>query len=171
MQLTIHKSHIYTVVFDLAAILFIYLVPTISHLLSFPLYLFEPMRIMLILSIAHYRKVNAYIIALTLPLFSYILSSHPIPPKMILISFELMLNVFLFYFLTKRFRKVYLGIILSIILSKIAYYIMKFTLLSFTLLEGSLISTPLYLQAIVIGLLSFYVIMFQNRSTLNDNIN
>ena len=70
-------TKIKSIVFDLIALLAIYLVPAISHLLSFPVYYLEPMRIMLVLSIVHTSRKNAYLIALTFPLFSMLISAHP----------------------------------------------------------------------------------------------
>ncbi len=58
-----------SLIIDILGLTFIYFVPAISHLLSFPLYLVEPMRVMLIIAIAHTTKRNAYLIALTLPVF------------------------------------------------------------------------------------------------------
>ena len=82
---------------DFLAIAFIYFIPSISHLFSFPVYLFEPMRIMLILCVAHSSKKNAYLIALTLPVFSFIISSHPSLLKTAIMTAELTLNMFLFF--------------------------------------------------------------------------
>src|SRR6056297_3145024 len=89
--------------FDLAAIAFIYFIPAISHMLSIPLYLLEPMRIILILALVHTHKVNAYVLAATLPFFTFLVSGHPILPKAFLISAELVLNVFLFFTLLRFF--------------------------------------------------------------------
>ena len=67
------KQNIKSIILDIAAIAFIYFVPTISHILSLPVYYIEPMRLMLILALVHTTKQNAYIIALTLPLFSFLI--------------------------------------------------------------------------------------------------
>lgn len=146
-----------SILLDLSALAFVYLVPTLSHLTALPIYLIEPMRLMLILALVHTNKNNAYLLALSLPLFSFLISSHPVFAKMLLISFELSLNVFLFYLLKDRFLKVFPAILLSIILSKMAYYSIKFGLLSFAILNGSLISTPLFIQLITTTVFSFYL--------------
>ena len=165
MEISIQKPIIRTVLFDTAAVLFIYLVPTISHLVSFPVYLFEPMRIMLFISLAHFRKSNAYLIALTLPLFSFLVSAHPIPPKMILITLELLLNVFLFFFIKQKLKNTFAAAFLSILLSKGVYYLLKFGLISFVIIEGSIVSTPLYIQLIVSLLLSSYLTIILSKGT------
>ncbi len=131
---------------DLSALLFIYLIPTFSHLLQFPLYFIEPMRLMLILALAHTNKQNAYFIAISLPLFSFLISGHPIVAKMVLISMELSLNVFLFYLLKERIKNIFPALFLSIIISKSAYYLLKYFLISFAILQMGLISTPILIQ-------------------------
>lgn len=152
-----NKEVFKSIVLDLSALAFIYLVPTFAHLTSLPIYLIEPMRLMLVLALVHTNKKNAYLIALTLPLFSFIISSHPVFAKMLLISFELSLNVFLFYLLKDRLLKVFPAILLSIILSKIAYYSIKFGLLNYAILDGKLISTPICIQLITTFVFSLYL--------------
>jgi len=152
-----------SILIDLGALLFIYLVPTISHLFSIPVYLIEPMRLMLIFALVHTNKTNAYIIALSMPLFSFLISGHPVLPKMILIAFELSLNVYLFYFLVRKIKSVFLSIFLSIILSKIIYYLLKFGLVSMLIVDGSVISTPITIQVITALVFSLYVFFFYKK--------
>lgn len=155
-----------SIIFDIIALSFIYFVPALSHMLSFPVYLIEPMRIMLILSLAHTNRNNAYIIALTLPLFSFFISSHPSGLKTALISFELLLNVWLFFTLTGLLKNKFAGMFLSIVLSKLAYYAVKYLLLSAALMSGDLVTTPIYIQAITTIIFSVYVYFFLKDSTL-----
>ena len=79
-------SRVKNIIFDLIALAAIYLVPAVSHLLSFPVYYLEPMRIMLILAIVHTSRRNAYLIAITLPIFSMLVSVHPSVIKTSLIT-------------------------------------------------------------------------------------
>ena len=150
-------SKIRTVVFDLLALLAIYLVPAVSHLLSFPVYYLEPMRIMLILAIVHTSRKNAYLIALTLPLFSMLISAHPSLVKTSLITGELLLNVWLFFLLSEKLSNKTLSIFLSIVVSKIFYYLVKFLLVTSALISGDLIATPIYIQIIMLFVLSGYI--------------
>jgi hypothetical protein len=159
------KQNVLSVLFDIIALAFIYFVPAISHLLSLPVYLIEPMRLMLILALVHTTKQNAYIIALSLPLFSFLISAHPVLPKMILISFELVLNVFLFYRFVNKFKNTFLPVLLSIIISKLVYYIIKFGLIKFAVIESGLVSTPLIIQLIMMLVFSGYVaLLFKKHS-------
>lgn len=162
----IQKNNIGSILINLGALAFIYLVPTISHLMNFPLYLIEPMRLMLVFALVHTNKHNAYLLALTLPLFSYLISAHPFLPKMMLITFELSLNVFLFYFLVKRIKKSFPSILLSIILSKAVYYLIKFFMIKFAILGTGLISTPIYIQTITTLVFSIYLFLFFKKKKL-----
>jgi len=143
---------------DLAALLLVYFTPALSHLLGFPLYLLEPMRLAVVLALAHTRPRNAWLLALTLPLFSFAVSAHPHFLKMLLITGELLLNVGLFFLLQKRTQmSMGLSLGLSILLSKAVYYLAKFALVSALLIEGSVISTPLWVQAITLTAFSLYL--------------
>lgn len=165
-SITIGKAQIKikSVVLDLFALALIYFLPAISHLIGFPLYLIEPMRIMLILAIAHTSQRNAYLLALTLPLFSFVISAHPSFLKMLLISAELVLNVWLFYYILKLAKNHFAAMLSSIIISKVIYYGIKFMLISFVMLSGSLVSTPIYIQLITSVVFSGYVfLIFRNK--------
>jgi hypothetical protein len=159
----ISKEIVKNSVFDIFAIAAIYLVPVFSHLFTLPVYYIEPMRLMLILAIAHTTKKNAYLLALTLPIFSFLISAHPVFLKTILITGELLLNVWLFFFLSEKIKNKFGAMILSIGISKIAYYVLKFTLLSALLLEGSLISTPLAIQFVMMFLFSGYIFLIRQK--------
>ena len=152
-------SKIKNIIFDLIALLLIYLVPAISHMLGFPVYYLEPMRMMLILNIVHTSRKNAYLIALTLPLFSMLISAHPSLMKTSLITAELLLNVWLFFFLSEKLSNKTLGIFLSVIASKIFYYLVKFLLITSVLMSGELISTPMYIQILMLFVFSGYIFL------------
>lgn len=153
----IGKSKIKIYIFDLIAVAAIYLVPSLSHLLNFPVYLIEPMRLVIILALVHTSRANAFTIAVTLPLFSFLISSHPSLVKASLMTTELVLNVFLFFVLYKNFSNKFLVAITSILLSKIYYYLIKIFLINFALLGGDLFATPVYIQIIMTIIFSTYV--------------
>jgi len=135
------------------------------------------MRIILILSIAHTNKLNAYFIGLSLPLFSFIFSGHPVFPKFFLVIFELSLNVWFFYFIIHKFKKylslqdmktrsyvVALAVLSSIILSKLIYYAAKYILISSLIVDSELISTPIYIQLSLAFILSIYMWVLTKRN-------
>lgn len=163
IALTTTKTNLRSIIFDFLALLFIYLVPTFSHLLSFPLYLIEPMRLMLIIALVHTTKRNAYLIAFSLPLFSFLISGHPMALKTGLISLELLLNVWLFFKFSEIIKNKFAPILISIVLSKVFYYAIKFAFISFALLSTNLISTPIYIQLITTFVFSGYLFLVLRR--------
>lgn len=138
----------------------VYLIPTFSHIIGYPLYIFEPMRIALILCLVHTSKKNTYFVALTLPLYSFIFSAHPVFLKSLLISSELVLNVFFFFLINQKTNKVLPAALFSIIISKVIYYLLKFFLIESALLVSGLISTSLYIQLLVTAGLAVYTYIF-----------
>lgn len=150
------RKTIQTIIFNIVAFAFIFLVPAISHLIMLPVYYIEPMRLMLILMILHTSKANAYVIALTLPLFSFLLSGHPVPPKMLLITAELVLNVFLFFFISGKIKSAPAALLISIIGSKVFYYLVKLVLINAAVLTTGLVGIPVYMQIIMALLFTCY---------------
>ena len=149
-QSTISKS----IILDIVALAFIYFLPALSHVGNYPLYLIEPMRIMLIVAIMYTSKRNAYIIAFTLPLFSFILTHQPVFYKTIILTIELVFNIWLFYQLSEKWKNYFAAIITSILASKAVYFVLLYGLVNLQLLESDLISTPIYFQLILTLVLS-----------------
>lgn len=155
-----------SIIINSVAVVLIYFTPALSHLLNFPLYLIEPMRLMLILAMVHSNKQNAFLLALTLPLFSFAISAHPVFYKMLLISAELTLNVWLYYLLFKTFKNNFTALLSSILISKAAYYILKAILIYTLLLEPGLFSTPIWIQLITSLVFSTYAFFILRRKKL-----
>jgi hypothetical protein len=155
------KTHI--IIFDLLAVVAIYLIPSISHLLGFPLYYMDPMRLMLILSLLYTTRNNTFLIAATLPIISLLISAHPSLIKSLLICGELTLNVSLYYMLSRNFKNHFTPIFLSIVVAKVFYYSAKYISLNNSLIKGELFSTPIYLQISVVILFSGFVYLIRSR--------
>ena len=152
------------IIFDIIALSIIYLTPTLSHIFSFPVYYLDPMRLMLFLVIIHTNKRNSYLIAATLPLVSFITSSHPVFIKSLTMSVELVLNVWLFFEFSKLFKNNFIPATLSIIVSKLVYYAVKIFLVSTALLSTGIISTPLHFQIAVLLIISAYAFFMIPRN-------
>jgi hypothetical protein len=150
------KAAVFSALFDIAGVVLVYLVPTLSHLFTIPLYMLEPMRCVLVLSLAHTHKWNAYGLALTLPLASFLLSGHPIPVKACLISAELALNVGLFFVFQKPLRSTTVALVASATCSKVGYYLGKLLAIRAGLIDGELFSTPFYWQGLTILICGLY---------------
>ena len=158
------KENIKQTVIDILGLSFIYFIPALSHMFAVPLYYLEPTRIVLILALVHTSKKNAYLLALTIPLFSFVISSHPAMIKSFLIGAELILNVYLFYALNKYVKSLFPAAILSILLSKAAYYALKALFLNVGYMSGDLISTPILIQLILMLVFSAYIYLFFNKT-------
>ena len=143
----------------------IYFLPAISHLFAFPIYYLDPMRIALVVALIYTSKKNAYIIALTLPLFSFIISSHPQILKSFLLSAELIINLSLFFLLKEKLKNLFASLFISIVNSKVIYYSLKFVLIYFALLNDKLFSTPFYFQLISVIMLSTYIYLVNRLSS------
>lgn len=143
------------VLWDLVIVGLFYMVPTLSHLTSIPFYRFEPMRCVLLLNLLLTgNKKNAYIMAVTLPLFSFFVGGHPVFAKALLMAAELSANVFLFDVLSRRIKNAAVAMFFSIVASKVFYYIIKFGIISIGLLDGPMVATGLMTQLIVAIVLS-----------------
>lgn len=164
IALSLNMNKKVSLLIDGLAIAFIYFVPTLSHLLNLPVYLIEPMRVMLVLAMVHTHKNNAYLLALTLPLFSYLVSGHPYVLKTVLISTELVLNVWLFYRLQNIFRSSFFSMLVAIIASKTFYYALKATMISLAFIQSDLFSTPILMQVIMTILFSGYVFICTRKA-------
>ena len=156
-----------SILIDLGGILLVYFLPEISNLVNIPLYLFEPMRVIVIVALIHTLKQNTYLLAILLPVLSYLFSSHPSIIKTIIVSGELLLNIFLYFYLLTKFKtNKFLLMSISIVVSKFAYYVIKFISIKLSLLTGNLIATPIKYQIAIIILLSGYI-YFVNILSLN----
>lgn len=167
LSAAISKLDSKSVIYDVFALGVVTLIPALSHLTAIPFYLLEPMRVILLLSIVYTSEKNVYLLTLALPLFSFIISAHPSVVKSLLITSEMFLNVFLFFTLLKYFKKSFPSAVFSIMISKIYYYLLKFSLISFGLITSELISTPILLQ-IAVGLsISVFLFFFYKKERLN----
>ncbi len=149
---------------DAVAVLFIYLVPTLSHLTAVPFYLIDPMRIAVLGALLCTRNwKNSLVLALTLPLFSCLIGMHPVFPKCALIALELSVNVLLLAWLMKKMNAG-IAAFISILASKALYYGLKALVLSAGLMQMSLVSTSLWIQLAVAAVLSLaFALTFRKK--------
>ena len=159
------KSSIALILTDVTAVLLILFIPALSHILPFPVYYMDPMRLVLFGAyFVNRNRWNAYALAMALPIFSMLYSGHPIPIKAVLISFELLLNMILLTVFLRKGTQVFLAVFASIFLSKMAYYFAKYIFIQFTLLSGNLFSTNLITQLLIaLGLSGVFYLIMGNR--------
>jgi len=160
MDTTINSSgtlRYHTAITDIAALVFVGFVPAASHLFKIPVYFIEPMRVMLMLALLYSSRWNAYLLAIMLPLFSFLVSGHPAPVKMMIIMAELLLNAWLFLFFFQKTRKPFLSTFASILISKIFCYAMYLLVFSVAFVKEEAEITFLSAQLILTMLLSVTV--------------
>ena len=156
-----------SLILDILAVLFIIFLGDISRSVSYPMYILDPMRMMVILAIAFTPRWNGWILALLLPFVSYFMGAHPHIMKASIMAVELLLNVWLFWFLFDKIKMSILAMLLSILFSKATYYLLKYICLQIGWLSGDLISTPLDIQIITtIAFSTFVFFIFIVRGKL-----
>ena len=126
------------------------------------------MRVIIIIAVVHTSKENSYILALLLPAVSYLFSNHPSVIKTFILSGDLLLNIFLYFSLIKSKINKFLLMSMCIVVSKLAYYLVKYLLTQFSVLKGDLIATPLYIQILIVTILSGYVYLVAKLSLINQ---
>ena len=144
-----------TSLIDLGIIAAIYLLPGLTHILPVPLYMIDPMRLLLFLTLITTNRMNSLVLAASIPFLSTLFSGHPVFPKNILISAELSLNVMVFHWIMGKKDSLLLAGTASILSAKVFYYVVKYGFITAGFLGGVLISTPLEYQLIPIIILPF----------------
>jgi len=129
-------------------------VPTLSHVTALPLYQLDPMRMLLFAAVLFSSRRNALAIALCLPLLSLATSGHPVFPKVMLIQGELALNAAIFYGLWRRWGRFAAVAVVSILVSKAAYYAAKLILVRSALLDGDVVATAWGWQLVVLAFIA-----------------
>lgn len=174
MALSLNKIFtLRNIITDVAILICIYFIPALSHVAPFPLYLLDPMRILMLAGYVLTRQnANAYILALTIPLFSSLVTGHPPLFKSLLISIELSVNLYLYIQLLNRSKlHIAFALFLSIIGSKLVYYTLKFVFIATDLIEGALITTDLLAQLGTTIFVSFvFYLIWINTNELKNEI-
>lgn len=129
-------------------------IPALSHLFAVPLYEFEPMRMSLFTAILLSGKRNSYVLAAGMPLFAALATGHPMPPKMFLIQFELLANVWILRQCLARRRSFWSAAVLSVVLAKALYYGGKYLMLKLGWMRGPLLATDWTHQLAVLVLIA-----------------
>lgn len=148
---------------NLLGILFALFAPILSHSISIPFYYLEPMRLITLIIFISLSKKNGIFYALYMPLLNTLITGHPDFIKSILISSEIVVNLYLLEIFRKKSNlnfHIQLGI--SIILSKIYYYFVKYVLISFSVIPGRLFTSNLIVQLIFI-LIIIYIISLSKK--------
>ena len=155
-----------TVITDIVVLALVYCIPAFVHATQFPLYYFEPMRLLLFAAYLISRNhTNAYLLAITLPLISTIFPPHHPPVyKAVIMSLELFVNVACFHWMINKFKwPAAILFFISTVISKIFYYGFKYIFIKLALIEGALITTDLLTQLATLICLSILFAVFYKR--------
>lgn len=135
-----------TVVTDTALLILACLIPAASHVLAFPLYKLNPMLALLLASMLVGRDWrNGLLMAILLPLTSWLVVGMPSAAKVVCMAAELATVASLFGLLNKRWSLLP-SVLVAIIVGKGIYYLLKALLLPTVPLVG----TEWWLQAAVV---------------------
>lgn len=165
------SKHRNTFLIDVALLAALYLLPSLSHVTALPLYMFEPMRVALIIALLFTNRANAYFIAFTIPLASAMITGHPAPFKALLMGIEFSIIVACYGYLVQMVRiPAFAALTAAIVLGKVVYYTMKFAALGAGLLTGSLISTPPQTQLVLaLGTAAVFALVEHFHTNKNQN--
>ncbi|MBT5268798.1 MAG: hypothetical protein HOL70_05060, partial [Candidatus Marinimicrobia bacterium] len=140
-----------------------YLTTTFAHILSVPLYQLDPMKIIVLITVMYSNRGNALMIALSLPILSFMSTGHPVAPKFLLMAGELMI----FATIMSTYKSGHWIVLFSAILvSKLGYYLLKAAVIWMGWLNQDLFATDFKSQALALIILSavfYFLISMKNR--------
>ncbi len=140
------KTSIRVFLVDFIILAGIYGMVSFAHLIPFPLYKLEPMKLFLLVAILYSSRGNALFMALTIPLVSTATSGHPVFPKNLIISLELMVFAGILTATSLQHQKIPQRFLAALLASKIVYYLVKGLVIYAGWMSMSLFSTSLQVQ-------------------------
>ncbi|NQV49615.1 MAG: hypothetical protein HQ507_03920 [Candidatus Marinimicrobia bacterium] len=151
-----------TLLTDVLVLLSFSLTLVVAHVLPFPLYKLDPMKILVLVTVIYSSRWNSLAIAAALPILSFLSTGHPVFPKFLIMSSELMVFAFVLGSFHTRQSKKIIGFLSAVLISKIFYYMVKGGAIALGYLDQSLISTDFHtqIQALVVLALVFGGIEF-----------
>lgn len=113
------------------------LIPTVSHLLTVPLYMLNPMLALLLAGLLLGRDWrNALLLAVLMPLVSCLVVGMPAAPKMVCMMAELATVATLFGVLSRRWT-VLPSVMAAVLAGKVVYYLLKALVMAPAVLVGT----------------------------------
>ena len=142
-------------------------VPTISHLLAWPLYYLNPMLLVLLAGMLLVSdRRNAYLLAVLLPVVSMLAVGMPTPLKALCMVAEYAAVVFVIGRLQSwcgRFVGTLGAMLVALLCGKVVYYLLKALLLA----PVVLVSTPVWMQLLVVVAAATVFAILLNLKTRN----
>lgn len=152
---------------DALVLVSFYVTIVFAHILPFPLYQFDPMKILVLITVVYSNRGNSMGIAAALPVLSFLSTGHPVFPKFLIMSGELMVFAFVLGMLSQSRSSGLVAFLGAVLISKLAYYFIKFSVISLGWLQTPLLTTSVItqLQALLILLCVFGLVDFFLRKT------
>lgn len=158
-----------TALVDALIFLGFYLTIVFAHILPFPLYKLDPMKILVLITVVYSNRGNALGIAAVLPILSFLSTGHPVFPKFMIMSMEMIVFAFVLSTLSQRKSSGLVTFLGAVFISKGVYYLIKAGAIALGFLDQVLISTDLYTQiqaVVILGLVYFAVQIIRNHKQL-----
>ncbi|NQV40753.1 MAG: hypothetical protein HQ506_00225 [Candidatus Marinimicrobia bacterium] len=168
-SLTVPDSLARTILIDALVLVSFYLTIVFAHLLPFPLYKLDPMKILVLITVVYSNRGNALGMAAALPILSFLSTGHPVFPKFMIMSLELIVFAFVFIALSQNKSSGLVTFLGAVLISKGVYYLIKAGAIALGFLDQVLISTDLYTQIqalVILGAVYFVIQIIRNRTQL-----
>ena len=134
---TIARSHVRLLLVDAALLTTACLVPAVSHLLAFPVYMLNPMLALLLVALLVGRDWrNALVMAILMPAVSCLITGMPVVAKMVCMMAELATVAAVFTFAGRKLA-ILPAILTAIFAGKIVYYALKAIIIAPAVLIGT----------------------------------
>jgi len=161
------KQNIRTLLLDFLIVAGMVGLVSFAHLIPFPLYKLEPMKLFLLVAILYASRGNALLMAATIPLISTATSGHPIFPKNLIIGVELMVFAGILTAKSIQTLNIPLRFLTALMASKLVYYIVKALVIYSGWLSMSLVSTSLLIQiqGAVIVFLAYWILILPKKGS------
>ncbi len=169
ISIVIPQSITRILVADVLVILCFYITITVAHILPFPLYKLDPMKIIVLVTVIYSTRWNSVAIAAALPVLSFLSTGHPVFPKFLIMSSELMVFAFVLSSFRIRQLKGIISFLSAVLISKILYYMIKSGVIAMGYLDQAFIPSDFYtqIQALVISALVYWSIEFLHQRPAN----
>ena len=84
--------------------------------------------------------------------------------KSLIISAELLINVFLLSFFLKKEINSFIAVCGSILISKIAYYLLKYIAVRLSFIQANVVDTDIFYQVVVCVIIAFAWCLIEKRN-------
>ena len=154
MEKVMSRSYVLRIAaFDAVLVTLALLMPIVSHAFGVGIRFLEPMRLALFAAVLFVpERKNAYLMAFVLPWFSFAIIGMPVWWKAVMMSVELVVNVFILYRLLDLKVHSGLALLISVLMAKGLYYIAKYLLIQFAVLPQMPVveNVPMILLSVVL---------------------